>query len=490
MSIFTQIEAIVKVCYLEFNPDIYIEMAAVWQQALALDARYNAHRAPNNPQFRTLYIRRRSQLLRENAKKEMDPAVRKEYLKMRATLLSQRYGAVSEVGSVRSRTSSIYSGRHNLEPLDVVQGRSLPTFQPTGVVPTHAADASRAMAGDTSVFENYAFAGMHHIFDQHQASVTRVQFANDDKSKLACSSMDGQLSICHVTPEPPGVVSVLVGHQAGVTDFTWSVSNDIILSVSLDCTARLWNVTSGKCIRIIEDPLRSEVHCCLFQPLNNNFFVTGNSKGQVYVWNMSTGKVVKHGTGRTQGKALCLAFHTAGRILWVGDDKGFIYSFIFNIATGKISKAKKVMVNEGHAVTSIQFRTWLSREARDPTVLVNCCDNTLRLYRAQGEEGNLQLKKKFPVKQRSEHTRSIFCPLMSFRMGACVVTGSEDMTVYFFDVERDAKPCVNKLQGHSAAVIDVCFTHDESLLASCDSTGLVIVWKREKAGKSNGTKVK
>ena len=25
--------------------------AAVWQQALALDARYNAYRAPNNPQF-------------------------------------------------------------------------------------------------------------------------------------------------------------------------------------------------------------------------------------------------------------------------------------------------------------------------------------------------------------------------------------------------------------------------------------------------------
>ena len=24
---------------------------AVWQQALALDARYNAYRAPNNPQF-------------------------------------------------------------------------------------------------------------------------------------------------------------------------------------------------------------------------------------------------------------------------------------------------------------------------------------------------------------------------------------------------------------------------------------------------------
>ena len=28
-------------------------MAAVWQQVLAQDARYNAYRAPNNPQFST-----------------------------------------------------------------------------------------------------------------------------------------------------------------------------------------------------------------------------------------------------------------------------------------------------------------------------------------------------------------------------------------------------------------------------------------------------
>ena len=38
---------------------------------------------------------------------------------------------------------------------------------PGSVVPTSAAEASRAMAGDTSLSENYAFAGMYHVFDQH-----------------------------------------------------------------------------------------------------------------------------------------------------------------------------------------------------------------------------------------------------------------------------------------------------------------------------------
>lgn len=50
-----------------------------------------------------------------------------------------------------------------------------------------------------------------------------------------------------------------------------------------------------------------------------------------------------------------------------------------------------------------------------------------------------------------------------------IVSASEDMAVYFFDVERAEKPCVNKLLGHSAPVLDVCWNYDESLLASCDT---------------------
>lgn len=59
------------------------------------------------------------------------------------------------------------------------------------------------------------------------------------------------------------------------------------------------------------------------------------------------------------------------------------------------------------------------------------------------------------------------------------VTGSEDGCVYFFDVERNTKAIVNKLQGHGGPVLDVSFNCDESLLASADSTGMVIIWRRE-----------
>ena len=110
----------------------------------------------------------------------------------------------------------------------------------------------RAMAGDTTLSENYAFAGMHHIFDQHKAAgsntvlfsvyrtlclqsvlctseertavsiidwiaVNSVKFAVDDKSRLACCSMDGRISIFQLIPPPATVICTLQGHRRGVT---------------------------------------------------------------------------------------------------------------------------------------------------------------------------------------------------------------------------------------------------------------------------------
>lgn len=469
---------------------------------LALDAKFNVFRSPDNPQFRTLYIRRRSQILREKSKFEQpDPTVLKDYLKIRSSLLSQRYGMplFSDQGSIRSHTLSLrsnskynmYSSDENIARMrsemsrlqnDFVQRFHLDNDNSQVITPTSLAEASRAMAGERSISENYSFSGVHHIFDQHRESVTSVKFAHDDKSRLACSSLDGQISIFQIIPPPSTIICSLQGHTAGVTDFVWSLSNDTILSCSLDGSSRLWQVASGRCLRVIPNPNESEVLACLFQPINNNLFAIGDSKQMLQVFNLSTGKVVKGGTSNLPGQVLSLCFDSSGKILWAGDSKGNVNSFLFDLITGRLIRAKRTSICEGHPVTSISSRSWVNREARDPLLLVNCAANALFLFRVTGSEGGLQLRRRFPTKHKDKQVRSTFCPLMSFRPGACVVSGSEDSSVYFFDVAKDDKPCINTLQGHSGPVLDVSFAPDESMLASCDSTGIVIVWKREQKG--------
>ncbi|XP_035222715.1 WD repeat-containing protein 13-like, partial [Stegodyphus dumicola] len=187
------------------------------------------------------------------------------------------------------------------------------------------------------------------------------------------------------------------------------------------------------------------------------------------------------GSSKTAGSVLSVVFDPSGKLLWAGDDRGYIVSYLFDLHSGRLTKGKKILVNENCAITCLSARNWASREARDPSLLANCAADAVLLFSIIRQDGSLELKRKFPVKHRSQLAmiRSSFCPIMSFRQGACIVTGSEDTCVYFFDLEREQKPCVNKLQGHSATVIDVCFNYDESLLASSDARGMVIIWKRE-----------
>ena len=74
----------------------------------------------------------------------------------------------------------------------------------------------RAMAGDTSLSVHYAFCGMQHIFDQHRDAVNVIKFANNDKTKLACGSRDGTLSVFSLESEPPSLSCLLRGHQKEV----------------------------------------------------------------------------------------------------------------------------------------------------------------------------------------------------------------------------------------------------------------------------------
>ncbi|XP_043216605.1 WD repeat-containing protein 13-like [Amphibalanus amphitrite] len=462
----------------------------VWQQILALDARFNAHRVPADPGFRTLYIRRRSQLLREGVREEAgaDPALRRQYLRQRAALLSRRYGVPADQVSVRSHSASTQShsrqshSRHHSDVGVARRGGESPATPGGGgtLVPSARATASQAIVGGGSLGENYAFAGFLHVFDQHTGPVTCVQFAHDELWLLALGSLDGRVSVCELEGEPR-VRHLLSGHTDGVTALAWSTSNELLVTCARDGTARLWQPGSGHCLRAVADPHGSPLSCVVFHPENNNLVLLGNRHGLVQAVNVSSGRFPAGGSSQLASAVTALAAPPTGALIWAGCQKGMVVSFQCDQASGRLVKCRRVTVSDGVPVTCISARSWASREAADMSLLVNAACNSLLLFRVVDQEGGLQLKRRFSVRHSSaEHViKSSFCPIMSFRQGACVVSGSEDCTVYLFDVERDLKPCVNKLQGHSAAVLDVSFNRDESLLATGDASGIVIVWKRQ-----------
>ncbi|XP_046611005.1 WD repeat-containing protein 13-like isoform X1 [Neodiprion virginianus] len=470
-------------------------MGAMWrQQVFALDAKYNSYRALDQPNLRTLYIRRRCQLLRENFPKESE--IHMNYLKIRSQLLQRRYGNIAEQSctsaSSRSRSTSIRScSISRLSEQEFKMNASNSGFQ--SPLMNEMGRKQTAFQARRSIAENYAFVGVHHIFDQHSAAVSMLKFANNDRSKLCCASLDGIISICEVTGvtgTPPKVVALLKGHQKGVTAIDWSVSNDLVVSCSLDASVRLWSVQytsldpgtfesdplKATCLRVVKDQLCAAILCCAFLPANNNLVITGNSHGLLQVLNVSTGIYPREGTAKIGGKILSLACEESGggSLVWAGNDRGSVISCQLEVGSGRLTKLRRID-GIGGGITSLSWRSWLSKESPWPTLLLNSACNSLCLYRIIDHHGTLSLVRKYPVRHRQYLVRSTFCP----QMGACLIaTGSEDGAIHLIDSSREGRGArVNRLQGHAAPTLALSFNYDESLLATADHQGLIIVWR-------------
>ncbi|MCL4128006.1 UNVERIFIED_CONTAM: hypothetical protein GTU68_050333 [Idotea baltica] len=414
-------------------------------------------------------------------------------MQLRSSLLQQRYNISIDQLSQRS-----YSASHRSASRLTMEGEStsstptafksnststgsfgsaskpLPRGQMT---PSYKAEASKAIVGGTTIAENYEFSGVYHIFDQHKDSTTMVKFGHNDASLLGCSSLDGNITICHLDKDNPRVTHKLQKHTAGVTAFDWSSSNDLIVSAGMDGLICLWNASTGQCLRSVLDQANTQLLSCIFHPLNSNWIIAGNRVGLLQVMNISTGRYPTGGTSQVADSITSLTFDISGVILWAGNAKGTINSFKFDLSSGRLRKGKRTVVSDGAAVTCLNAKTWANREARDPSLLVSCACNGLFLYRITDDDGGLKLKKRIWVPHLSQPVQSTFSPIMSFRQGTCVVSGSEDCQVWILDIGRDSNPSINKLQGHPAPVLSVSFNYNESLLASSDASGLVIIWK-------------
>ena len=156
--------------------------------------------------------------------------------------------------------------------------------------------------------------------------------------------------------------------------------------------------------------------------------------------------------------------------MWAGTERGAVFSFKVDTSVGRLSKAHRHVVAEGFKVTSI-----VTRNSR---ILVNVSNNSLLVFTVTDSMGSLSLYRQFSLVHSDLNIRSSFAPLMSYRSGECVVSASQDGGVYFFDVSRSSKSCINKLQAHSSPVLAVAFNYNETFLATSDNSGLVIVWKR------------
>ncbi|KAJ7533984.1 hypothetical protein O6H91_13G074200 [Diphasiastrum complanatum] len=323
----------------------------------------------------------------------------------------------------------------------------------------------------------YSFVGMHCIFDECKASVNVLKFGHLSSVLLAFAASDGSLTICSID-DPPRILQNLKGHTKEITDFDWSLNNQYICSSSLDKSVRIWDVSSGQCVRVIYE--KSAQLCICFNSVNNNLLLVGNGQKEVKVFNFSTGRQLHRLS--VEKNITTMDIDNAGHILFAGDAQGCIHSIVVDTHTGALSRAHRNTMGLSHRspTTTVQFRTF-SLLAGGPVLLASNQDGTLRFFSVALEvKGYLSLRCSLHLPPHARNIRASFCPLLSLEKGEFIVSGNEDANVCFYDFTRPRHPCVNRLQGHGLPVVCVSWNHGENLLASSDCGGSVIVWRRAK----------
>eukprot|EP00850_Spirogloea_muscicola_P009523 SM000053S17480 [mRNA] locus=s53:658233:662868:+ [translate_table: standard] len=323
----------------------------------------------------------------------------------------------------------------------------------------------------------YSFSGMYTLFDQCKAAVNVVKFGKLSSELLAYGAADGSLHIC-LLAEPAALLHDLRGHTKEVTDLDWSLGNHYVCSSSADGSIRVWKVDGGSCLRIVYGTVPQL--CIRFHPVNNNFLLVGNANQEVSVINFSTGRVLHH--LQLAHSITAMDVEPGGHIIFAGDAQGGLHSIVVDTHSGVLRHAHAThegLSNPHHqtqrTITSVHFRTH-SLLAGGAVLLAAEVGGALRFFSVAVEVGGyLSLKCSLQLPRRARNIRASFCPALSLSNGEFVVTGNEDSTVAFYDLTRLRHPC-----GHTAPVVDVAWNHGETLLASSDCSGLVIVWRRAK----------
>ncbi|KAL2342937.1 hypothetical protein Fmac_004222 [Flemingia macrophylla] len=165
----------------------------------------------------------------------------------------------------------------------------------------------------------------------------------------------------------------LFGHSSDVLDLAWS-NSDLLLSSSMDKTVRLWQVDCNHCLNVFRH--NGYVTCIQFNPVDENYFISGSIDGKVRIWGIREERVIDWADIRDVISA----------ISYQPDGKGFIVGSVtgtcrFYAASGKyfqleaqidIHGKKKA---SGNKITSIQFS-----QKNCQRIMITSEDSKIRIF--------------------------------------------------------------------------------------------------------------
>ncbi|CAI0554865.1 unnamed protein product [Linum tenue] len=163
------------------------------------------------------------------------------------------------------------------------------------------------------------------------------------------------------------------GHSSDVLDLAWSSSN-LLLSSSKDNTVRLWQVGCNDCLNVFHH--RNYVTCIQFNPVNENYFISGSIDGKVRIWGVHEARVIEWADVRDAISSIC----------YKPDGKGFVVGTIrgrcrfYEVSANDLQLEAEIRIQgrkrtSGNRITGIQFS-----QDKAPKVMITSEDSKVRIF--------------------------------------------------------------------------------------------------------------
>ncbi|CAM2111889.1 pre-mRNA-processing factor 17 [Caretta caretta] len=297
-----------------------------------------------------------------------------------------------------------------------------------------------------------------HVWSGHTKGVSAVRLFPLSGHILLSCSMDCKIKLWEVYGERR-CLRTFIGHSKAVRDICFNNAGTQFLSAAYDRYLKLWDTETGQCVSRFTN--RKVPYCVKFNPDEDkqNLFVAGMSDKKIVQWDVRSGEIVQE-YDRHLGAVNTIVFVDENRrFVSTSDDKSLrVWEWDIPVDFKYIAEPS---MHSMPAVTLSPNGKWLACQSMDNQILIFGAQNRFRLNKKKIFKGHMVAGYACQVD---------FSPDMSY-----VISGDADGKLNIWDWKTTK--LYSRLKAHDKVCIGaVWHPHETSKVITCGWDGLIKLW--------------